>query len=135
MDIHFGRWDGRNIYNQFSIMHQNGYNFIVIKCLWGKRILGVDLHWCYCSFLFVFFELTTYIMLLKVICAPLPGYRPWYPYVLYRVSWSLDSIISITVPAGFVLEISWMDVEWQGKLYLITNWYSFDSLCLSSTLH
>lgn len=103
--------------------------FVVIKFLWEKRILGMDLHCCCCFLELVSFELTPCIILLKVICAPLPGHRPWYPYVLYTVSWSLDFIISITVPAGFVLEISWMDIEWQSKLYLITNWQFWVSVC------
>lgn len=51
------------------------------------------------------------LILLKVVCPPLSRYRSRNPHVMHTIAWSMDLVISIIVSAGFVLEVSWMDIE------------------------
>lgn len=42
---------------------------------------------------------------------------------MHTITWNMDCFISITVLAGFVFKVSWMDIERQSKLYM------FDEFC------
>lgn len=58
--------------------------------------------------------------ILKVVCASLPRHRSRYPHVMYRVTWRVGTVISLTFLAGFVFKVPWMDIEWQSKLQKVT---------------
>lgn len=38
---------------------------------------------------------------------------------MYRITWPVGTVISVTLLAGFVFEISWMDIERQSELQMV----------------